>query len=281
MARKQRRLQQVATPASEPNTANRYQDPLQKNINAKLDVVGKRFEGKGRTIMYGIAALVVIVILFLIVSAYNRRSDGAAQAALGKAIEISQSRVSDTPAPAGSTEKIYKSEKERADAAIAEFQIVADKFGGSVGEKAKYFIAVNKLMSDRTAGITELEGFSKTSTDTGKLAKFALAQTRADDGKLDEAVTLYQELIAMRDALVAKDTLNFELAKIYQKQNKTKEAADIYYAIAKTASDAKDTDGKAIPLTETARDAKEKLTQLDSERAKEIVEAPPESPFGN
>ncbi len=281
MARKQRRLEQVATAANEPTTVNRYQDPLQKNINTKLDEVGKQFEGKGRTIMYGIAALVVIVILFLIVTAYNRRSNGAAQAALGKAIEISQSRVSDTPAPAGSTEKIYKSEKERADAAIAEFQNVADKFGGSVAEKAKYFIAVNKLMSDRAAGITELEGLSKTSSETGKLAKFALAQTRADDGKLDEAVTIYQELIGMNDAIIAKDTLNFELAKLYQKQNKTKEAADLFFTIAKTASDAKDAEGKAIPLTQTARDAKEKLTLLDPERAKEIVEAPPESPFGN
>lgn len=281
MARKQRRLEQVATAASEPNTANRYQDPLQQNINSKLNEVGKQFEGKGRTIMYGIAALVVVGILVLIFSAYNRRSNGAAQAALGKAIEISQSRVSDTPAPAGSTEKIFKSEKERSDAAIAEFQTVADKFGGSVGEKAKYFIAVNKLMSDRGAGITELEGIAKSSNETGKLAKFALAQTRADDGKLDEAVTMYQELIAMSDAVVAKDTLNFELAKLYQKQNKTKEAADVFFTIAKSASDAKDADGKAIPLTQTARDAKEKLTQLDPERAKEIVEAPPESPFGN
>ncbi len=280
MARKQRRLEQVATAANESNTANRYQDPLQQNINSKLNEVGKQFEGKGRTIMYGIAALVVVGILILIFSAYNRRSNGAAQAALGKAIDISQSRVSDTPAPAGSTEKIFKSEKERSEAAIAEFQTVADKFGGSFGEKAKYFIAVNKLMSDRAAGITELEGIAKSSTESGKLAKFALAQTRADDGKLDEAVTMYQELIAMSDAVVAKDTLNFELAKLYQKQNKTKEAADLFFTIAKTASDAKDADGKAVPLTQTARDAKDKLTQLDPERAKEIVDALPESPFG-
>jgi hypothetical protein len=30
---------------------------------------------------------------------------------------------------------------ERSEAAISEFQAVSDKFGGSVGEKAKYFIA--------------------------------------------------------------------------------------------------------------------------------------------
>lgn len=280
MARKQRRLEQVAAAATDTKPVTRYQDPLQQNINSKLNDVGKKFEGKGRTILYGVAALAVILILFLIVSSYNRRSNGAAQAALGKAIETSQSKVSDTPAAAGSTDKVFKSEKERAEAAISEFQSVADKFGGSVGEKAKYFIAVNKLTSDRPAGITELEGIAKGSSDVAKLAKFALAQKRAEDGKFDESVTIYQELIAMSDAIVAKDTINFELAKVYQKQNKTKEAADIFFTIAKTANDAKDSDGKAIPMTETARDAKEKLTQLDPERAKEIVEAPPESPFG-
>ena len=281
MARKQRRLEQVATAVNEPKTAVRYQDPIQQNINKKLEEAGKVFEGKGRTIMYGIAALAVIILLILIVTTWSRRSNGAAQAALGKAIEISQSRVSDQPAPAGSTDKVFKSEKDRAEAAIAEFQTVVDKFGGAAGEKAKYFIAVNRLMSDRAAGIIELEGIAKTNTDVGKLAKFALAQTRFDDGKYDEAATLYQELIALPDAVVAKETINFQLARTYEKQSKTKEAADLYFAIAKAAAEAKDSDGKPVPMGETANEAKEKLTALDAERAKEIVVPTPESPFGN
>ena len=281
MARKQRRLEQVATAVNEPKTAVRYQDPIQQNINKKLEEAGKVFEGKGRTIMYGIAALAVIILLIFIVTTWSRRSNGAAQAALGKAIEISQSRVSDQPAPAGSTDKVFKSEKDRAEAAIAEFQTVVDKFGGAAGEKAKYFIAVNRLMSDRAAGIIELEGIAKTNTDVGKLAKFALAQTRFDDGKYDEAATLYQELIALPDAVVAKETINFQLARTYEKQSKTKEAADLYFAIAKAAAEAKDSDGKPVPMGETANEAKEKLTALDAERAKEIVVPTPESPFGN
>lgn len=281
MARKQRRLEQVATAVNEPKTAVRYQDPIQQNINKKLEEAGKVFEGKGRTIMYGIAALAVIILLIFIVTTWSRRSNGAAQAALGKAIEISQSRVSDQPAPAGSTDKVFKSEKDRAEAAIAEFQTVVDKFGGAAGEKAKYFIAVNRLMSDRVAGIIELEGIAKTNTDVGKLAKFALAQTRFDDGKYDEAATLYQELIAFPDAVVAKETINFQLARTYEKQSKTKEAADLYFAIAKAAAEAKDADGKPVPMGETANEAKDKLTVLDAERAKEIVVPTPESPFGN
>ena len=39
-------------------------------------------------------------------------------------------------------------------------------------------------------------------------------------------------------------------------------------------------DGKAIPMSQTARDAKDKVTDLDPEKAKEIKEAPPTNPFG-
>ncbi|HQY67365.1 MAG TPA: hypothetical protein PLD38_08805 [Pyrinomonadaceae bacterium] len=281
MARKQRRFEQLAAAASKPDEKISYQDPIQQQVNQKLEDVGKKFEGKGKSILYGIGVVLLLLIIGFVAYSYMRRSSGSGQAALGKAIETSQARVTDQPLPAGSTDRVFKTEKERADAAIAEFQAVADKFGGSVGEKAKYFIAVNRLMSDRAAGITELETLAKGSSDTAKLAKFALAQTKADDGKYDEAVTLYQELAAMPDPIVAKDTINFALAKVFEKQSKKQEAVDIYFAIAKAAAEAKDADGKALPLTETARNAKDKVTELAPDKAKEIPEATPDSPFDN
>lgn len=281
MARKKRRFEQPVTPANDPKEKPRYQDPFQQNVGQRIEDVGKKLEGKGRNILYGVAAVAVLAVLLGIFYVWNKRSEAAAQTALGKAIETSQARVTDLPAPAGSTTKTFKTEKERAEASISEFKAVADKFGGSVGEKAKYFVAVNRLSVDRPAGIQELEGLVNSSGEVGKLTKFALAQTRTDDGKLDEAAALYQELAAMEDPVVAKDTINFELAKIYEKQGKKQEAADIYYKIAKTASEAKDLDGKPVPMSSTARNAKEKLQQLDPERAREIKEAEPESPFGS
>ena len=280
MARKKRRFEELEAAAATPQEKKIYVNPVQKQVDERLEDVGKKLEGKGKTILYGIGAVVVVLILVMLFMKWNGRSSGAAQTALGKAIETSQAQISETGTPAGSTQKTYKSEKERAEAAIAEFQAVADKFGGSVGEKAKYFIAVNKLTTDRPAGITELEGLSGGSSDTATLAKFALAQTRVGDNKLDEAVTLYQALASMTDAVVAKDTINFELAKIYEKQGKKQEAVDLYFNIAKAASEAKDLDGKPVRLTGTATSAKDKLKELDPERAKQIVDPEPESPFG-
>jgi len=282
MARKKRQVpEQFKAPvqtADKPKTV--YQDEFQSGVNRKVEDFGKKFEGKGRNILYGLAALAVLAVLIGIFSIWNRRSEAAAQTALGKAIETSQAQVSDSPAPAGSTAKVFKTDKERSEAAIAEFQTVVDKFGGAVEEKAKYFIAVNRLKLDRAAGIAELEPLSKSSGEIGALSKFALAQAKASDGKYDEAVTLYNELIGLSNPILSKDTLNFELAQIYQKQGKTNEAADLYYNIAKAASEAKGLDDKPVPMSQTAREAKDKLEEINPERAKEIVEPAPESPFG-
>ena len=281
MSRKKRRFEQLEAAAANPEEKKTYVDPFQQQVIPKIEGFGKKFEGRGKTILYGLGAVLVLVIIIVLFMRWNARSTGAAQTALGKAIETSQAPISATGAQTGSTQKTFKTEKERSDAAIVEFQKVVDTYGGAVGEKAKYFIAVNKLMSDRTAGITELESIAAGGSDTAKLAKFALAQTRADDNKVDEAVTLYQELGAMADPIVAKDTINFDLAKLYEKQGKKQEAADIYFNIAKAASEAKDSDGKPVRMTETATKAKERLKVLDPERSKQIVDPTPESPFGN
>lgn len=84
----------------------------------------------------------------------------------------------------------------------------------------------------------------------------------------------------MDDPVIAKETVNFELAKVYEKQGKKQEAADIYYNIAKTASELKDSEGNAIPMSETANEAKEKIKELDPERANDIAEPAPTSPAG-
>lgn len=282
MARKKRQIpEQFQTPvqtAGKPKTV--FQDEFQTGGSKRVEEFSKKLEGKGKNILYGLAAVAVLALLIGIFYAWNRRSEAAAQLALGKAIETSQAQVSASPAPAGFTGKMFKSEKERSEAAINEFQAVVDKFGGEVEDKAKYFIAVNRLRIDRPAAIQELENMSKGGGEIGALSKFALAQAKAGDGKLDEAIAFYKELAALPNPIIAKDTINFELAQIYQKQGKTAEAADIYFNIAKTASEAKGLDEKPIPMSQTAREAKDKLEKINPEKAKEIVEPAPESPLG-
>ena len=273
MARKKRRLEPVTVTATETKEKVRYEDEFQQKVGSKVEELGKKFEGQGRNILYALGALVVIGIIAWFIYAWSTRSDAAAQAALGKAIETSQAQVGETPPP-GYTGKTFKTEKERAEAAIAEFQAVVDKHGGAAGEKAKYFIAVNRLGIDRPAGIAELEALSKSTDEVGKMAKFALAQAYAGDNKLDQAASLYSELAQMSDPIIAKETINFELAKIYEEQGKKQEAVDLLFNIVSSANEEKDLDGNPVPLSLTAESAKEKLTELDPERAKQLPQPP-------
>lgn len=280
MARKRRSVETVAVPNNQPKDTPRYQDQFQQAVGTKVEEAGKKLEGQGRNILYAIGALVVLGIIIWIIYAWSGRSNAQAQTALGKAIEIAQTRVSDQPLPAGSTEKVFKTERERAEAAAAEFDKVSEKYGGDVGEKAKYFAASNRLILDRAAATASIEELAKSSGEVGKLSKFTLAQIRADDGKPDEAIALYQELVAMTDPIVSKDTINFEIAKLYEKQGKKDEAVNLLFALVKTASEAKDLDGKAVPLSPTAQNAKSKLQELAPDKAKEIPEPAPEPPLG-
>jgi uncharacterized coiled-coil DUF342 family protein len=114
------------------------------------------------------------------------------------------------------------------------------------------------------------------------MSKFALAQAFSADGKYSESEKLYSEISKLANPVVSIESIRFELAKVYEKQNKTKEAADMYFQIAKDASEAKDAENQPVPLSQSAAEAKEKLKELDPERAKQIKE--PEStaglPFG-
>lgn len=279
--KKRQAPQQFQAPAAQDDKAKTvYRDDFQSNVGSRVEELGRKFEGGGsRNILYALAALAALAVVVGIFLTYNRRTSAAAQTALGKAIETSQAQVTNSPLPAGSTAKTFKTERERAEASINEFQAVADKYDGSVDDKAKYFIAANRLSIDRAAAVAELEALSKNSGEVGTLSKFALAQAKAGDGKLDEAVALYQELANSSDSIISKDTINFELAQIYEKQNKKTEAADLYYNIAKNASEAKDAEGKPVAMTQTAREAKQKLEAINPERAKEIQEPEIESPF--
>lgn len=271
MARKKRTVVPASAPTTEPKEKVSYQDPFQQKVGRSIEDAGRKLEGQGKNILYGIAALVVLGIIIGLFTLWSGRSTAAGQTALGKAIETSQAQITETP-PAGSTAKTFKTSNERAEASIAEFQAVANNFGGDIADKAKYFAAVNRLGIDRPAAIQELETLAKSGDEAGKLSKFALAEAKANGGDLDGAALLYQELAAISDPIVAKDTINFELAKIYEKQGKKQEAVDLLFNLVKTASEAKDLEGKAVTLTSTAQSAKEKLKELDPEKAKEIPE---------
>jgi len=242
-----------------------------------LDRLGNLLEGRGRSILYGIAGVVLAALLLWLFLNWRHRKADEARLALGRAITIATTPVSAASAPETAALS-FKTEQERAQKAIEEFQKVAAKYGEPYRTEARYFIATNLLSVERNKGINELAELTKSSIkDVTILAKFALAQAKEADGSYDEAAKLYGELASQNSVIVTPETAKLCLAKVYQKQGKKKEAADILFNIADAARKAKDKDGAPLPQSAAAREAAQELQKLDPERYAQLS---PEFPGG-
>lgn len=232
-----------------------------------LDRLGNRLEGKGRTILYALGGIILAGILIVFFLRWSGRKNDEARQALGRAIDIATATISVSATPDNAGGTVFSNEEQRAQRAIEEFQKVADKYSDPYKAEARYFLATNKLTLDREKGIADLTELTNSSVpEVAALAKFALAQTKESDGKLDEAAQLYVALAAMNSAAITADTANLRLAKVYEKQGKKKEAADLLFNIVDASRKAKGTDNLPLPTSAAAREAASSLQTLDPDR---------------
>lgn len=254
-------------------------DKFRDTAGKVLDRLADRLEGRGKALLYGIAGVVLIAVLAAVWLKWSNRKADEAQRALGRAIEITSAPVATASPALGAPTPSYATEQERAQKAIEEFQKVAAKYGDPYKTEARYFIATNMLSFDRDKALTELEEISKSGVvETATLAKFALAQAKEVDKKFDEAAKLYSELAAQGNPVVTPEGANLRLAAVYEKQGKTKEAADLLFNIVEASRKLKDADGTPISPSSAAREAGETLQKLDPERYAKLT---PEAPSGD
>ena len=239
-----------------------------------FDRLGDLLEGRGRNILYGFGAVILAGILIIGFVKWRNRKNDEAQGALGRAITIARAPVTTTP---GIADLTFATDKERAQRAIEEFEKVAAKYGDPYRSESRYFIASNRLVTDRQKGISELTELQNSSVgEVAALSKFALAQAYESDGKLDDAAGLYSELARRNNPTVTAETANLRLAKVYEKQNKKKEAADLLFNIVDAARKAKGSDNQPLPQSSAAREAADELKKLDPDR---YAQLPPETPL--
>jgi hypothetical protein len=205
----------------------------------------------------------------------NRKADEARRA-LGRAIEIAEAPVIETPV-AGSATLSFPNETERAKRAVEEFRQVAAKYSGTTGEMARYFAANNLLKLERPKAITELQALNQSrDQEVATLAKFALAQAQEAEGKLNEAAALYAELAKLNSPLITSETANLRLAALYEKQGKKPEAVELLFALVEAARKARDKDGKPVAQSSAATEAAKMLERLDPVRYAQLTpETPP------
>ena len=112
--------------------------------------------------------------------------------------------------------------------------------------------------------------------EVAALSKFALAQTYESDGKFDDAARLYSDLAKLNSPTITAESANLRLAKVYEKQGKNKEAADLLFNIVDASRKARGSDNQPLPQSSAAREAGEELQKLDPAR---YAQLPPETPL--
>ncbi len=240
------------------------------------DRMAERAAGRGRQILYGLAAIVIVAAAAYGIVRWRHKHAEEAEQAMGRAIAMNDAEISSSPAP-GSHDPVFSTPQERSERAIQEFEKVAAKYGEPYRSEARYFIVTNKLVTDRASAETELQSLSQGNSEIAILAKFALAQTKESDGNLDEAARLYNEVAKAGSGTVTPDIANLRLASVYDKQGKKSEAADLLFSIVATARKAKDKDGKPLPESAASRAAAQQLLKIDPTRHAQLP--PPPSPM--
>lgn len=261
------------------------QDKFRDTTTHFFERLGDRLEGKGRLILYGLAAVLLVCALVGIFRWQSGRRANEARQALASAIELQQAQVNPSPQPSPATQPAaptFPTEQARAEAANQRFQNVVQNYGSPYSHIARYFIAANLLTLDRNRGISELENLSKSGEEEiASPAKFSLAGAYEADSRYDQAANLYRELLNEKDSEYPSETLNLRLATIYDKQGKRQEAVDTLFKIVEAARKAQGADGKPARQSLAATDAAKRLQTLDPARYAQLPPEPtPANPFG-
>lgn len=177
---------------------------------------------------------IILVVLALAVAAgvygwrtYAQRKSAGAEAGFNSALEIYQAQVGGAQAPGQLT---YASDSQKFTAAEQAFSKVATHYQRTrSGRLAAYYAALSdEKLNDVAAAEKWLNGLlASKDPEVAAMAKYELAGIDARSGKNDQAIKLYQELIAKPSILVPKPEVMLALANSYRAQNPS-QAAKLY-----------------------------------------------------
>ena len=198
------------------------------------ETVSWAVENRTQLIYGGIIAAVVLCIALGIWYETGYQEEPAT-AALGQGVQIYNAALRAEGEPAQPGVPSYTSAKERADAAAKQFQVVISRYPRTRSAKwAHYFLGLSEVdMGDNGAAERELKSVADSGPkDLSSLGKMALAAVYRDSGRADQAIKLYQDLIAHPTETVSKSTAQLQLADLYGEKQPA-EAKKIYQEIQK------------------------------------------------
>jgi tetratricopeptide (TPR) repeat protein len=190
-----------------------------------------------------LTAGVLIAIVWGVMSWMEKKSQAATEA-FGHAVRVYEAELITGDEPPKTDEENpvprFKTEQERADATLKELDAFDKKFGRSpTADEAMLFRAgVYYDLGRMDDAATAYEKFIKSAHPSPLMlsAKEGLGLVREQQGKLDEALSLYKEL-EPKTGDFYRDRALWDEARVYQKKGDKKAAADrLKELVAKTPS---------------------------------------------
>jgi tetratricopeptide (TPR) repeat protein len=179
-------------------------------------------------LQWAIGAAVVIVLGVGILIFWNVQ-ESAAEAALGQALDIYTAPLAVPGAPAENG--TYATVAERAKASNELFKAVADKYGWlTEGSKARYFQGVTEQELGQTAAAeSDLKKVAGSwNRNLANLAKVALASIYHQTARDQQAIDLYNEIVAKPSETVTAGVAQLDLADLYAATGKEAQAKALW-----------------------------------------------------
>jgi len=179
-------------------------------------------------VRWAVSAAVVLVVGIGLIVFWNVQ-ESTAETALGEALDTYAAPLALPGAPAQKGE--YATAADRSKAANKQFQTVADKYGWlPEGGKARYFTGVtDQEMGQTAAAETELKKVTGSwNRNLANLAKVALASIYHQSGSDQQAIDLYNEIIAKPSDTVTAGTAQLDLADLYAATGKRAQARALW-----------------------------------------------------
>jgi predicted negative regulator of RcsB-dependent stress response len=195
------------------------------------------------------AALVVALAIFGW-NSYARRQTAKASAALDDATKIFQARIRTPGEPLDPTEITYLDEKNKFADADKKFLAVAAQFGRTKpGQMARYYAALSEVQLKQYGDAEKNLGqvISGNDANLAGLAKFQLAEVYQRENKGSQAVDLYKQLSDKPSVLVPKPMAMLALADYYRKTDPA-QAAKLYNQVKQEFPDAAEEADQGLEL---------------------------------
>jgi predicted negative regulator of RcsB-dependent stress response len=197
-----------------------------------------------------IAAALVVALAVFGWNTYAKRQTAKASLAMDDAMKIFQARIRAAGEPADPVEVTYLDEKNKFTDAEKKFLAVADQYPRTKpGQMARYYAALSEVQlrkyPDAEKNLNQV--ISGGEENLASLAKFQLAEVYQQENKGPQAVDLYKQLSDKPSVFVPKPMAMLALAEYYRKTDPA-QATKLYNQVKQEFPDAAEEADQGLEL---------------------------------